>query len=190
MKSAELHQVVVQWRAPMLGLAARLIQPRELAEDIVQQTLLSLLEAPEGLIRARDPRLYAFGALKFKITDALRQRYRQPPSVCPGPEEDLDDLLFKENGHWEDTAAPVPWNNPERSMQSDQFFAVVDACVKHLPDKPAKVFGMKVLLEFEAEEVCSTLSISKNDYWQCLSRARKQLQQCLQQRWFNTVATP
>lgn len=166
----------------MLRLACRLMQPPEAAEDVVQQTLLTVLEQPQAWAQADDPRLYVFGVLKHKIADALRQRYRQPQSISPEPEEDFDELLFKANGHWLQANAPVLWSTPELSLHHDQFFAMVDACVNLLPDKSAKVFGMKYLLELQAQEVCEALHLSKTDYWQCLSRARKQLQMCLQQR--------
>ena len=56
-----------------------------------------------------------------------------------------------------------------------------------LPDKVARVFSMKELLELEADEVCQTLGLSRSDYWQCMSRARKQIQLCLNQSWFEGV---
>ena len=43
---------------------------------------------------------------------------------------------------------------------------------------------MKVFLECDADEICTTLGLSKTDYWQCMSRARKQIQLCLSQKWF------
>jgi RNA polymerase sigma-70 factor (ECF subfamily) len=43
---------------------------------------------------------------------------------------------------------------------------------------------MKEFLDCEPEEICATLGLTKSDYWQCLSRARKQIQICLNQSWF------
>lgn len=170
-------------RSPMLRFAQRLLHPRDQAEDVVQETLLALLESANTLARAQDPRRYVFGVLRNKVADALRRRYRQ---ADPGAEpiEDLDDLLFDAHGAWREGSAPVSWNTPETRMQGDQFFAVVDLCVNHLPEKIARVFSLRMFLEFEADEVCGVLNLSKTDYWQCLSRARKQLQLCLHQRWF------
>jgi RNA polymerase sigma-70 factor (ECF subfamily) len=187
---ADFDQLITHCRAPMLQLAMRLIQPKELAEDTVQQALLALVESPQSLEDATDPRLYVFGVLKFKITDALRQRYRQP--VCSVVEDDqtLDELLFVPDGHWDASNAPQTWNSPEWHLQHNQFLALVDACVTHLPDKIAKVFSMRAFLEFEAEEICNTLQLNKADYWQCLSRARKQLQICLGQQGFHAKASP
>ena len=48
---------------------------------------------------------------------------------------------------------------------------MVDICVNKLPDKVARVFSMKELLELEADEVCQDPGPEPSDYWQCMSRA-------------------
>ncbi len=175
-------------RPAMLRLTQRLLPSQDLAEDVVQETLLALIESSTAMTRAQDPRRYVFGVLKNKIADALRKRYRQATDSLDANEEALDALMFDARGAWQHSSAPSSWNTPETRLHKDQFFAMVDLCVNHLPPKSARVFGLKVLLEFDAEEVCTPLGLSKTDYWQCLSRARKQLQLCLNQRWFNGAA--
>ena len=191
--STQSHQETVadwarRWRAPMLRFAQLHIQPREDAEDAVQEALAAALSARSGATEVNDPRSYLFGILKHKVTDRLRQRYRreQPFSELLGERADtaLDEALFDEKGHWQPGVESVLWQSPESALACDQFFAVVDACVHKLPPKPARVFSMKELLECEADEICATLGLSKADYWQCMSRARKQLQVCLTQNWF------
>ena len=61
---------------------------------------------------------------------------------------------------------------------------MLEACVSKLPPKPARVFSMKELLDCDADEICAMFAITRADYWQCMSRARKQLQLCLGQNWF------
>ncbi len=185
-----------QWRTPMLRFAMLHIQPREDAEDAVQEALAAALSARPSAVEVNDPRNYLFGILKHKVTDRLRQRYRreQPVSELIGHGGDasdaaLDEALFDKQGHWHPGVEPSLWQSPEGTLASEQFFAVVDACVHKLPAKPARVFSMKELLECEAEEICATLGLSKADYWQCMSRARKQLQVCLTQNWFAGAAS-
>jgi len=167
-------------RSAMLRFALLHLQPAEEAEDAVQDAMLALTEASQRWRDAEDPRRYVFGILKNKITDRLRSKYRSV-SVSGDARvgDELDGTLFAADGHWADSMAPASWNTPESQLGSDQFFAVVDACVNRLPAKVARVFSMKELLECEPEEVCETLGLSKSDYWQCMSRARKQLQMCL-----------
>ncbi|MDG9698278.1 sigma-70 family RNA polymerase sigma factor [Ottowia cancrivicina] len=182
------------WRAPLLRFARLHLQPDEEAEDAVQDTLLAVLAAPAaapprgGGPRQGDARGYLFGILKHKITDRLRARYRHgtPPaaSATAGGADALDAELFDSRGHWQTGAGPALWHDPESQLQNSQFFAVLEACVSKLPPKPARVFSMKELLDCDADEICATLAITRADYWQCMSRARKQLQLCLGQNWF------
>ncbi len=173
-----------EWRAPMLRFARLHLPAAEDAEDAVQDTLLALLSVDPGTLAQVEPRRYLFGILKNKITDRLRRKYRGDASATEASEDELDAILFDQREHWHAGMAPVAWRTPEAHLESDQFFEVVDICVNKLPAKVARVFSMKELLECEAEEVCATLGLSKADYWQCMSRARKQIQLCLTQSWF------
>jgi RNA polymerase sigma-70 factor, ECF subfamily len=173
------------WRGPMLRFAQLHLQPREDAEDAVQDALAALLSVAPETLAQHEPKRYLFGILKHKITDRLRAKYRPEVAMADAFVDDLDELLFDERGHWSKDMAPTTWQSPESQMQSAQFFAVVDICVHKLPAKPARVFSMKEFLECEPDEICTTLGLSKADYWQCMSRARKQIQLCLTQNWFD-----
>lgn len=173
-----------QWRGPMLRFALLHLQPREDAEDAVQEALTALLLADSDALTNSDPKRYLFGILKHKITDQLRRKYRPETSYSDAFSDDLNQILFNEGGHWTDGVAPAPWTCPQAQLQSQQFFAVVDICMHKLPAKPARVFSMKELLECDPPEICATLGLSQTDYWQCMSRARKQIQLCLDQHWF------
>lgn len=154
------------------------------AEDVVQDAFTAILTTELSKLENIDPRAYLFGILRNKIMDKLRHRYRNPSSSLKAPSDDLDELLFDQAGHWTEDSAPTHWGTPEIHMENNQFFQVVDICVNNLPTKTARVFSMKEFLDSEADEICETLNISKSDYWQCLSRARKQIQLCLNERWF------
>ena len=186
--SPSVAQWAREWRGPMLRFALLHIQPREEAEDAVQDALAAILGTDPATLAQTDLKRYLFGILKHKITDRLRTKYRREARdvVCDEPDE-LDALLFDGHGHWVAEMAPTPWRTPEADLLTEQFFAVVDLCIDKLPSKAARVFSMKELLECDADEVCSTLGLSKADYWQCMSRARKQIQLCLHQNWFEGV---
>ena len=182
-----LAQWTRDWRVSMLRFARLHIHPDEEAEDAVQDALLAACTCDAQALRLRDPRPYLFGILKNKVTDRLRAKYRHTAVMADGPHDELDEEQFDERGLWHSGVAPATWSSPETHLVSHQFFAVVDICVNKLPDKVARVFSMKELLELEADEVCQTLGLSRSDYWQCMSRARKQIQLCLNQSWFEGV---
>ena len=160
------------------------LQPREDAEDAVQDALAAALTVNPDSIAQTDPKRYLFGILKHKITDRLRMKYRPEVGYSDAFEDDLDNVLFNDKDHWAEGVAPKAWKTPDEQLQTEQFFTVVDLCVTKLPVKPARVFSMKEFLECEPEEICETLGLTKADYWQCMSRARKQIQLCLNEKWF------
>ena len=168
----------------MLRFALLHLQPYEEAEDAVQDALAAALTLDVATLNGADPRRYLFGILRNKVMDRLRRRYRPEVAYDDVFNDDLDNLLFDDREHWVGGVAPAAWQTPDQQMMTDQFFKVVDICVERLPAKPARVFSMKELLDRSQEEICETLGISKTDYWQCMSRARKQIQLCLNQSWF------
>lgn len=185
----EVDGWVRQWRGAMLRFARLHLSSHEDAEDAVQDTFAAALVADPATLTGVDPRPYLFGILRNKVMDKLRRRYRAEVTTDQ-PEDDLDALLFDGRDHWLGGVAPKPWATPEAQLESDQFFRVVDICVSNLPVKPARVFSMKEFLECGAEEICEALGITRSDYWQCLSRARKQIHLCLNERWFEGGTLP
>ena len=172
----------------MFRFARLHLQPDEEAEDAVQDALFALVEHPEKITHAADVKHYLFGILKNKITDRLRHKYRTTHYDIV-EHDDLEHILFREDGRWVKELAPAYWSTPEDQLHSDAFFIVVDVCVNDLPTKIARVFSMKEFLECDVSEICATLNLSQSDYWQCMSRARKRLQICLNTRWFEKEMT-
>lgn len=180
----DLADLAVKSRSAMLRFALLHLQPREEAEDAVQDALAALFAVDCASIAQGDAKHYLFGILRNKVTDRLRRKYRPEIGYSEAFADDIDDILFDGRDHWVAGVAPATWVTPEEKLQTDRFFAVVDLCVLKLPAKPARVFSMKEFLECDAEEICATLGLSKTDYWQCMSRARKQIQLCLNEKWF------
>ena len=178
---------VKQWRSPMLRFARLHLSQHEDAEDAVQETFAAALTSAN--LNEADPRPYLFGILRNKVMDKLRERYRtllQPLAA----DDDIDELLFDATDHWHAHVAPAAWQTPDQHTEQGQFFQVLDICLTHLAEKPARVFTMKEFMDCEADEICSLINISKSDYWQSMSRARKQIHICLNQRWFGGETLP
>ena len=180
----DIAQWAKEWRRPMLRFALLHLQPSEDAEDAVQDALAAALTLNTADIAGSDPRRYLFGILRNKVMDRLRHRYRAEITFSEAFADDLDETLFDKHDHWARDVAPAAWQTPDAQLQSEQFFQVVDICVNRLPEKPARVFSMKEFLDCAPEDICDILGIKKADYWQCLSRARKQIHLCLNQSWF------
>lgn len=176
-------------RRYLLRVARLQLRDPDLAEDVVQDTMLAALKAREGYTGASTIKTWVTGILKHKIVDAIRARQRAPVAMAELDDEgDIDDfdVLFKKNGAWADR--PAEWGDPEASLSRQQFFDVLEACLTVLPPKTARVFVMREVMELATEEVCKELAITPNNLWVILYRARMALRLCLEKNWFAGAA--
>jgi len=172
-------------RRYLLRVAQLQLRDPDLAEDVVQDTLLAALSAQESFTGKSSVKTWLTGILKHKIVDAIRRKQRQPVFEASfGEETDLDefDPMFKDNGGW--VAPPAEWGDPENALSRQQFFDVMQICLEKLPPNTARVFMMREVMELESDEICKELTITANNLWVILYRARMALRQCLEQNWF------
>jgi len=172
-------------RRYLLRVAHLQLRDPDLAEDVVQETLLAALSAQAGFTGKSSVKTWLTGILKHKIVDAIRQKQRQPIIQASfNDETDLDDFdpLFKDNGGW--VAPPADWGDPENALARNQFFDIMEVCLEKLPRNTARVFVMREVMELESDEICKELTITANNLWVILYRARMALRQCLEQNWF------
>jgi RNA polymerase sigma-70 factor (ECF subfamily) len=177
-------------RRYLLRVAQLQLRDTDLAEDVVQDTLLAALKARDGFTGKSTVKTWLTGILKHKIIDAIRARQRQPVGVASFDDEvDLDDFdpLFKGDGSW--SAPPADWGDPENALSRRQFFDVMQFCLDKLPPNTARVFMMREVMDLTTEEICKELTITANNLWVILYRARMALRMCLEQNWFSG-ATP
>jgi RNA polymerase sigma-70 factor (ECF subfamily) len=189
MNAADFAAELDSHRGYLLRVAQLQLRDADLAEDVVQETLLAAL-AGGGFSGKSSLKTWLTGILKHKIVDAIRRKQRAPVAVAQfaDGESDIDefDALFKESGAWE--SPPADWGDPEASLGRRQFFEVMDLCLEKLPPNTARVFVMREVLELETDEICKELSITANNLWVILYRARMALRVCLEQNWFAGAA--
>jgi RNA polymerase sigma-70 factor (ECF subfamily) len=176
-------------RRYLLRVASLQLRDTALAEDVVQDTLVAALQGEKGFSGKSSLRTWLTGILKHKVVDAIRQKTRAPTFASFDDECRVDDLdaLFDETGHWENP--PADWGNPESQLSEQQFFEVMQGCLENLPPNTARIFVMREVMELETDEICTELTITSNNLWVILHRARLSLRECLEQRWFATATS-
>jgi len=178
-------------RGYLLRVALLQLRDRDSAEDVVQDTLLAALSG-SGFAGKSSLKTWLTGILKHKIVDAIRRKQREPVVVAAFGDIDAEldiedfDALFKDNGAWD--AKPADWGDPEEALGRRQFFDMMDFCLEKLPPNTARVFMMREVMELESDEICTELSITANNLWVILYRARMALRECLQKNWFDGSA--
>jgi len=169
---------------PLMRFAKLQLRNDSMAEDVVSETMLAILEKPDNFAGRSTLRTYATGILKFKIIDVLRKRGREV-HIEPLDEQSMDDALdalFAKDGHWQEP--PAAWQQPEKALEQSQFFEALQSCVDRLPPKLGRIFMMREWLEREVDDICSELDITSNNCGVMLYRARMQLRECLDGNWF------
>lgn len=161
------------------------LRDTDLAEDVVQETLLAALQADAGFAECSSLCTWLIGILKHKIADQQRRSARETRLFepdCAGSDEEIEDILFNPEGSWQ--SPPKAWLHPEQSLEQEQFWRIYEWCQQNLPERQARVFMLRELVGLEPEEICKDLGLSSTNYWVILHRARLRLRECLETRWF------
>lgn len=186
--AATIADDLAGFRREMLRFAVLQLRDQASAEDAVQEAMLAALQGADRFAERAKLKTWVFSILRNKIVDVIRRRVREP--IYEHPEDEIDDAdfdsLFKGNGHWQSDARPSDWGNPEKSLENRNFWAVFDACLNRLPPATGRVFMMREMLGLETSEICEELSMTSNNCWVVLHRARMALRVCLDQQWFSS----
>ena len=185
MTDADFASQLDSHRGYLMRVAQLQLRDKSLAEDVVQETLLAALSGSrfEGKSSLKT---WLTGILKHKIVDAIRRKQKEPIAVSTLDDEcdieDFDGLFRTDNGAWQ--APPADWGDPENALSRQQFFDVMQFCLEKLPPNTARVFMMREVMDLTTEEICKELTITANNLWVILYRARMALRICLEQNWF------
>jgi RNA polymerase sigma-70 factor (ECF subfamily) len=164
----------------LYAYALRRVRRPEVAEDLVQETLLAALEARDRFAHRAEVGTWLTGILKHKIADHLRARYRNAPVPMDAQE---DSECFNRRGKWK-VAVPQWKGDPHHLAEQLEFRAVLDSCMSKLPGRMAHLFISRVNRDSEMDELCDQLVITRENAWMLLHRARSRLRQCLTAHWF------
>ncbi len=179
---------IAELRPALMRFARLQLRNDAVAEDVVSETMLALLERPAAFAGRSSLRTFATGVLKHKIVDHLRRAGREAPLAGEACADDADlfDALFHADGHWVDP--PPAWGDPDTTFAQREFFEVLQACIDHLPASLARLFMMREWLELETDEISRELGVTANNVFVMLYRARMRLRECLQVKWFGEAA--
>lgn len=161
----------------------------QLAEDLVQETLLAALQARSYFEGRGSERTWLIGILKHKIVDycrrAARTRELEPQDLLPYEQEELFYTSDPWKGHWKKEKGPVDWKtDPDAVFEQEEFWQVLQQCLAELPPRLAHAFWMREVEEKNTEEICKVLNITATNLWVMLHRARMQLRRSLELKWF------
>jgi RNA polymerase sigma-70 factor (ECF subfamily) len=178
-------------RVRLLRQARYAVSDAGQAEDLVQETLIAVVEQQDQHRGEAALATWAVAILKNKIADWYRSPARQRTVSLTPEDESLEDALgalYAPDGRYSE---PVPeWQQPENREEQRQMRGVLERCMAALPGQTGRVFLMREWLGFETGEICERLGLSAENCRTILFRARSALRVCMQLRWIDAKAQP
>ena len=187
--AATLEAILPSLRTRLLRHARFALPDEGLAEDLVQDTLIVVVE--QHATRRGDSALttWAIAILKNKVADWYRSPTRNRVVYVNVDDEaggDAIDALYTAAGAY---VEQVPaWQQPDNRTEQRQMMTVLERCVSCLPRQTGRVFMMREWLGFETGEICTRLGVSAENCRTILHRARMSLRACMQRDWIETRA--
>ena len=150
--------------------------PRDMVEDIVQDTFLAALNAAHRFKGASSERVWLTSILKYKIAD----HYRSTNSKKHHIRENIESRLSSERK----IARSVEFVHEPilESMNANDLKLVLNSGMTILAKRECQILELKQN-GLSTEAICEKLQISKSHCWVLLHRARKKLQQYLSKNW-------
>jgi RNA polymerase sigma-70 factor, ECF subfamily len=161
------------------------VRKEEIAEDLVQETLLVAVRTHEKFGGRSTERSWLVGILKNKICDHFRKLGRETNFTDLEFFSDEHSDKFDGSDYWIHERGPTDWKpEGEEAMKRAEFWQALHACLNRLPERVAQVFMMREMDGVPSKEVCETLNITEANLWVMLHRARMALRQDLETTFF------
>lgn len=146
------------------------------AEDLVQETLVAVVEQAGRHGREASLVTWATAVLKHKIADWYRSPLRwRTVSLSEGEDAGIDGDTSPAGRDGTRTHAVPPWQQPDQLSEQRQLMATVAKSLARLPEQAGSVFLMRDWLGYETPEVCACLHITAENCRTILHRTRMAL---------------
>jgi RNA polymerase sigma-70 factor, ECF subfamily len=179
-----------RYGASMLRLATTFVGSRAVAEEVVQETWLAVLQGIDRFEGRASLKTWLFRILTNRAkTRAEREGRTLPFSALAeaseeGEEPSVDpDRFFgpdhRFGGHW--TEYPQRWDDvPERRLLSRETRELIAAAIEQLPPVQQAVISLRDVKGWSSEEVCNALDLSETNQRVLLHRARTKVRRALE----------
>jgi RNA polymerase sigma-70 factor (ECF subfamily) len=195
---AVFADLVDRWGPAMLRVARVHVPSHAIAEEVVQETWLAVLQGLSGFERRSSLRGWVFAILLNRARSrgkrehrvvpfaALRERFddrRSEPAVAP---ERFQDRHGERPGWW--ATPPARWADPAQQLETAEARAALLSAVADLPPRQREVLVLRDILGMPAEEAASVLGVSEGNQRVLLHRARSRVRAALEPQLAGEVA--
>ena len=175
-------ELVQQHQALMLRVASRYVRNPTVAEEVVQEAWLGVLN---GISRFEGRASLKTWIFRILVNRAKTRGERESRSVpfssleAPGGESSVDPDRFAETGAW--SSPPRAWEGePVERLLAGEARGVIDAAIAELPPLQRQVITLRDLEGLDADETVDLLDITDGNQRVLLHRARSRVRQALE----------
>jgi RNA polymerase sigma-70 factor (ECF subfamily) len=182
-------ELVNKHHGALVRMAMGHVADREIAEEVVQDTWVAVIESLDRFEGRSTLRTWIFGILIHKAKDrGVREKRHTTFSAFEAYDDDTDEAVdpsrFHQSGEWAGHWAfpPQPWDDqtPEKLLASQQAVNAMQRAIDALPSTLKEVLILRDVEGVEAKEVCEILKITETNLYVRLHRARERVRQAVE----------
>lgn len=170
------EQLIRMYQAALLRVALMYVSSRAIAEDVVQETWVAVLNGIDRFEGRSSLRTWIFRIVANRAKTRGQREARSRPFSSLEPEPSVDPDRFA-GGQW--AAAPEDW--PEERLLGAEALSVIGATIESLPPSQRAVITLRDIQGWSAEEVRNALELSETNERVLLHRARSKVRTALEE---------
>lgn len=176
-------EVVTKHHGALIRMAMGYVGDREVAEEVVQDTWMAVIQGLSRFEGRSSLRTWIFGIMIHKAKDrGVREKrhttFSSFESVDDG-DETVDPSRFYQSGEWVGhwAVSPQPWDEqtPEKLLASQQAVSAMQRAIDALPPTLKDALILRDVEGIEAKEACDILKITETNLYVRLHRARERV---------------
>jgi RNA polymerase sigma-70 factor, ECF subfamily len=180
--------LVDRYHLSLIRLALAYVSDQSVAEEVVQDTWLAVLEGIKQFEGRSSLKTWIFKILTNRAkTRGVRERRHisvSPVDLNDEHEEPaLEPSQFRSTGHWADywDAQPQPWEEetPEKRLLTMESAAFLRQAIAQLPANLQQVLILRDVEGLSSKDVCAMLCLSEGNQRILLHRARSRVRRAL-----------
>src|SRR4051794_31327141 len=180
--------LVERYQSLMLRVAQTYVRTPSVAEEVVQETWVGVLDGLERFEGRSMLKTWLFRILTNRAKTRGEREARCTPFSCMAAGLEDDDAVDADRflppdhsrwpGHW--AAAPSDWERlPDERLLGRETIDCIRVAVDDLPARQREVIVLRDIEGWSAEEVCDALDVSEVNQRVLLHRARSKVRTAL-----------
>lgn len=182
-------ELVTKHHGALIRMALGYVADREVAEEVVQDTWMAVIEGLACFEGRSSLRTWICGILIHKAKDrGVREKRHITFSDFESKDDEHDEAVdpsrFQQSGEWAGHWAfpPQPWDKqtPEQLLASRQAVNAMNKAIESLPQTLKDVLILRDVEGVESKEVCELLKITETNLYVRLHRARERVRRAVE----------